>query len=198
MKKQYKTNFLAKFLTKGNTTDCKKCITISNLSSYQCSKIHTEPPLSSNRNSKNVPLKLNLTVKQITARSCYYSNKQKEHIKELEIKNKKNKENSVKKPKKQITPKSSYKLINFKKTRDKIQKPPKNENIIVNKKEKPKPKIEKNKIKEIKVVITEEEDKTNNMNDVICKTEETKVSNRITKVEFIKNKYRTLLAQMAL
>ena len=54
----------------------------------------------------------------------------------------------------------------------------------------------KNKITEIKVVITEEDNKIDN--NIICKTEESKASNRITKIEFIKNKYRTLLARMAL
>ena len=100
MKKQYNTNFFSKFITNGTTSDCKKCITISNLSSYQCSNVRTEPPISLRRQSKNVPL--NLTIKNLTTRSTYYSNKQKQLIKQLENKHK------------QIKPKSVVKKTNSK------------------------------------------------------------------------------------
>ena len=182
MKKQYNTNFFSKFITNGTTSDCKKCITISNLSSYQCSNVRTEPPISLRRQSKNVPL--NLTIKNLTTRSTYYSNKQKQLIKQLENKHKQIKPKSV--VKKQIA-KSSHKTIQYK---TKVN--PKQNDMQRTKSKQEK----KNKITEIKVVITEEDNKIDN--NIICKTEESKASNRITKIEFIKNKYRTLLARMAL
>ena len=193
MKKQYNTNFFSKFLTSETTSDCKKYITISNLSSYQCSNVHTEPLVSSSRQSKNVPL--NLSIKNLTTRSSYYSNKQKQLIKQLENKNKQMKPNAESTVKHKIL-KYSHQTIPYKRFVHSKQ----NDKQIIKSSQKSKSKQKKkNKITEIKVVITEEETKHNNIdNKVICKTEESKVSNRITKVEFIKNKYRTLLSRMAL
>ena len=191
MKKQYNTNFFSKFLTSENTSDCKKYITISNLSSYQCSNVHTEPLVSSSRQSKNVPL--NLSIKNLTTRSSYYSNKQKQLIKQLEKKNKQMKPNAESTVKHKIL-KHSHQTSPYKRFVHSKQ----NDKQIIKSSQKVKSKQKKkNKITEIKVVITEEETKNNNI-DNKCQTEESKVSNRITKVEFIKNKYRTLLSRMAL
>lgn len=84
-KKLYNRNYLEKFLTNKNTHSNNICPTVSNLSSYRCSNVNTEPIPSFTRTFRSIgPLNLNLKIQKVNQRKAYYSNRAKETIRQLE------------------------------------------------------------------------------------------------------------------
>ena len=87
-KKLYNRNYLEKFLTNKNTHSNNIYPTVSNLSSYRCSNVKTEPIPSFSRTYRNIgPLNLNVNIQKINQRKAYYSNRAKETIRQLESHN---------------------------------------------------------------------------------------------------------------
>ena len=86
-KKLYNRNYLEKFLTNKNTHSNNIYPTVSNLSSYRCSNVKTEPIPSFTRTNRNGPLNLNVNIQRINQRKVYYSNRAKETIRQLESHN---------------------------------------------------------------------------------------------------------------